>query len=163
MSAIISSCGTYRYTLSRDIAEDRPHRVLFVGVNPSTADASMDDATVRKWTGFTSRWGTYAGFDVCNLFAFRSTDVRALARASDPIGPENNDHMLRLMREADTIVPCWGDRTKLPRELWGRIDTVKEMILDSGAPVFTLGLTKCGDPKHPLMLGYNTQLTEWAL
>lgn len=162
MSAVISPCGMYRYRLTRDFAEGRPHRVVFVGVNPSTADATLDDATVRKWTGFASRWGTYAGFDVGNLFAFRSTDVKALASAADPVGPENDRHLFDLLSEADTVVPCWGDRAKIPKCLWPRIDRVRSLIAQSAAPVFVFGLTKGGDPKHPLMLGYNTQITEWT-
>lgn len=159
MSAIISPCGKYRYRLSRGISGKR---VGFIGVNPSTADATQDDATVRKWAGFASRWG-YVGFDVGNLFAYRSTDVKALAHVDDPIGVANDAHLKELMVTVDAIVPCWGDRNKLPKELHWRIDRVKQLITLTAVPVFIFGLTKSGDPKHPLMLGYDTQLTEWKL
>ena len=65
MSATISQCGLYRYTLDRAWANGRT--ITFVGVNPSTADAAIDDATVRRWRGFSERWG-YVGFTVVNLF-----------------------------------------------------------------------------------------------
>lgn len=164
MSAVISPCGQYRYRLERET--DHPDRdgragVVFIGVNPSTADASVDDATVRKWRGFATRWG-YTHFVVGNLFAYRSTDVRALAAVPNPVGERNDEHLRAMLANADTVVPCWGDRGKLPRELHPRIDHVWGLIEASGAPVHALGITKGGDPKHPLMLGYSTPLLDWA-
>lgn len=162
MSAVISTCGQYRYRLERETGHVDPKRkvVVFIGVNPSTADETIDDATVRKWRGFATRWG-YTHFVVGNLFAYRSTDVRALASATDPVGAECDDHLLSMLSDADTVVPCWGDRGKLPKQLHSRIDRVWNLIAASVAPVFALGVTKGGDPKHPLMLGYNTPLIDW--
>lgn len=163
MSAVLSPCGQYRYRLERETRHpDREGRmvVVFIGVNPSTADAMADDATVRKWRGFSTRWG-YTHFVVGNLFGYRATDVRALANVPDPVGPECDAHLLTMLRDADTVVPCWGDRGKLPKHLRARIDHVWNLIADSGAPVFALGMTKGGDPKHPLMLGYDTPLMDW--
>jgi hypothetical protein len=72
VNAIISPCGLYRYRLERTVAMTGPVYAFF-GVNPSTADASIDDATVRKWIGFTKKWGG-SRFIVGNVFAYRSTD-----------------------------------------------------------------------------------------
>ena len=77
MNAVISNCGMYRYRLDRTVSDSGPVFAFF-GVNPSTADASSDDSTVRKWRGFTQRWGG-SRFIVGNVFAYRSTDVRQLA------------------------------------------------------------------------------------
>lgn len=159
MQATISQCGLYRYTLDR--AWGHGKSITFVGVNPSTADASVDDATVRRWRGFSERWG-YAKFTVVNLFAFRSTDVRALAKAGDPVGPDNDRYILTAIGAADLVVPCWGDRSKLPRSLRPRIEVVRTILRDRAAPIQVFGLTASGDPKHPLMLSYGTERKPWV-
>lgn len=159
MSAVISPCGLYRYHLSRSIGMgDR--RVTFIGVNPSTADAHVDDATVRKWVGFARRWG-FDRIDVVNLFAFRATDVRQLPKVADPVGPANDHHITVALERADLVVPCWGSITKLPWQLCSRIAAVREMLYNADRPLQCLGKTKHGDPRHPLMLGYDTPLEAW--
>lgn len=163
MSAVISPCGRYRYTLERDVEAIFPRHgvVVFIGVNPSTADAESDDATVRKWRGFAGRLG-YSRFLVGNLFAYRATDVRALARADDPVGPDNDAHLAALIKAADLVIPCWGSRAKLPPALWPRIDAVRAQLRVGRPRVLVFGLTGSGDPKHPLMLGYDTRLEDWT-
>lgn len=162
MTAVISDCGVYRYHLRREISNNpQGASILFIGVNPSTADASRDDATVRKWRGFSERWG-FDCFEVANLFAYRATDVNQLATCADPVGPENNDYLERSIRFADLVVPCWGSRVKLPPRLYPRIEEVKKMLRDRTGRVSHFGLTASGDPKHPLMLGYETKLTAWG-
>ena len=161
MGAVISNCGAYRYWLTRTCPGDKG-MIAFIGVNPSTADADNDDATVRKWRGFASRWG-YSGFRVANLFAYRATNVKELAGVADPVGPENDHFMLAAVGGSELVVPCWGDRAKLPKSLWPRIDAVRESLRKiTCAPIRTFGLTASGDPKHPLMLGYDTALQEWS-
>lgn len=160
MSAIISDCGLYRYRLEREVGMDGPVYAYF-GVNPSTADASIDDATVRKWVGFTKVYGGRR-FIVGNVFAYRATDVRELAKADNPIGLVNIPHLLRIAADADVLVPCWGNRDKVPRELRPRFDDVLAMLHASSKPVMHFGLTASGDPKHPLMLGYATPLAPFS-
>lgn len=133
----------------------------FFGVNPSTANASLDDATVRKWTGFTARYGG-SRFIVGNVFAYRSTDVRALADAADPIGQENRLHVREIIRDADILVPCWGSTLKVPDRLRGDFFIFGIMLKKAGKPVRIFGLTKGGDPMHPLMLPYTCQLQTWT-
>jgi hypothetical protein len=157
LTAIISDCGLYRYRLEREVQMDGPTYAYF-GINPSTADASIDDATVRKWIGFTKVLGGRR-FIVGNVFAYRATDVRELAKASNPGGLENIPHLLRIAADADVLVPCWGNRDKVPRELRRRLDDVLAMLHATEKPVLHFGLTSSGDPKHPLMLGYSTPLT----
>lgn len=159
MSAILSPCGTYRYRLERNVMFTGGPTYAFFGVNPSTADATLDDATVRKWTGFVKRWGGRR-FIVGNVFAYRATDVRELAQASDPIGPENIRHLQDIVAEADVLVPCWGNRSKVPQQLRHRMAIVKSHLMASGKPVRCFGFTASGDPLHPLMLGYDTKLID---
>lgn len=164
MSAILSPDGKYRYWLRRDVNVAHGPVFGFVGVNPSIADASRDDATVRKWRGFCAAWGASA-FVVGNVFAFRSTDVRLLKTEQQPVGPENFAYLERLIRESDVIVPCWGDRAKIPRSLYPHIDRaasfLRVMSKEADKPIKCFGRTRGGDPLHPLMLAYSTELVDF--
>lgn len=174
-SAIISPCGAYRYRLERDrlsplseciIDDENFHPlagkiVAFFGVNPSTADASVDDATVRKWIGFCRRWGV-SRFIVGNVFSYRATDVRRLAKAPFQQGPQHFTHLQQIIADADVLVPCWGARGKVPAEIRQQVEILLEYLLRTGKPVMHFGVTSSGDPKHPLMLGYGTPLIEWG-
>lgn len=156
MSAVLSPCGHYRYRLERAVGLTGPVYAFF-GINPSTADATEDDATVRKWIGFTKKWGG-SRFIVGNVFAYRATKVATLATVDRPAGQENVGHLFEIMRDADVLVPCWGDSAKVPKHLRGEFAAMLLRLIESGKPVMHLGLTKGGDPKHPLMLGYDTAL-----
>lgn len=160
MTAVISQCGLYRYRLDRDVqAEGKVF--AFFGVNPSTADADLDDATVRKWRGFTLRNGGRK-FIVGNVFSFRATDVKVLRKTLITMGPDHRRHLEAIIQEADILVPCWGSSDKLD---YGHVLYMRNLmiqLLESGKPVLHFGLTKSGEPKHPLMLGYDTPLLPWT-
>ena len=162
MSAILSPCGLYRYRLERVVGMVGPVYAFF-GINPSTADAVENDATVRKWIGFTKTWGG-SRFIVGNVNPLRSKDVRALATAPRwlDIGRENERHILAMCEEADTLVPCWGSRDKVPRVMHNELDALMSLLVGTRKPVMHFGLTKSGDPMHPQMLGYATQLQPWS-
>ncbi|MEO8298771.1 MAG: DUF1643 domain-containing protein [Burkholderiales bacterium] len=160
MSAVLSPCGLYRYRLDRTVGTDGPVYAFF-GVNPSTADASLNDATVRKWIGFTKKWGG-SRFLVGNVFAYRAKDVKQLATVDDPFGDDIGDHTTDLINEADILVPCWGNSSKVPPKLQFAFDVLMDALVSSGKPVQVFGLTASGDPKHPLMLGYDTPLMSLA-
>lgn len=133
----------------------------YFGVNPSTADATVNDATVRKWIGFTK---TYGGrrFIVGNVFAFRATDVTALRSEMLPVGDDNLAHLERIAQDADVLVPCWGSRAKVPPTLHHHLGKTAAFLRSLGKPVKVFGFTASGDPKHPLMLGYDTRLLDWS-
>jgi hypothetical protein len=157
-SAIISECGLYRYRLERDGPGEG--RTVVIMVNPSTADAEQDDATIRKLKGFGARngWGRII---VGNLFAYRATDVRELATADDPVGPENDVHLRSMCYGAKQVIVAWGPVSKQPPLLRSRWETLWPLI-SSYPPVLCIGEpAKCGHPKHPLMLAYDTPLSPW--
>ncbi len=154
MSAILSTCNTYRYRLDRNIQE-YGKTIAFFGINPSTADALEDDATVRKWRGFTQQMNGKK-FIVGNVFSFRSAYVTDLKSTYPLHGDEHFQHLYKIIDEADILIPCWGSRWKLNKQLHIFIDQLLEILLASNKPVMTLGLTKSKDPKHVLMLPYST-------
>lgn len=162
MSAVISACGKYRYRLERTVGMEGPVYAFF-GVNPSTADASVDDATVRKWVGFVKTWGG-SRFLVGNVFPYRATDVRELATCESPIGDfaVYAEHLKSIAADADILVPCWGRVGKVPKQLRSRFEAVLRALRGTGKPLMHFGLTACGSPKHPLMLGYDTPLTPFT-
>lgn len=159
-SAVFSPCGTWRYLLERDVAEIGVVFAFF-GVNGSTAGIKNEDQTSMKWRGFTLR-NAGRRYVAANPFAYCTTDVHELAGVEDPIGPENDAYISAAIAVADVLVPCWGSRGKLPRRLHYRLDWLKAQIFAAGKPVRIFGLTASGDPKHPLMLGYDTKLQDWT-
>ena len=159
MSAIISACGQYRYRLEREGPGEGQTTVIMV--NPSTADATENDQTIRKLLGFGRhhQWGRIV---VGNLFAYRSTDVKALATCADPVGPDNDAHLLDMLREADRLVVAWGPAAKLPKRLRARYRRIWEMAqLVSRRPMSIGKPAKDGHPCHPLMLPYELELQPW--
>lgn len=156
--AELSSCGRYRYRLERDGWNgDDLRTCLFVMLNPSTADAQNDDPTIRKCVGFTRRWG-YGKLVVCNLFAFRSTKPEGLIDAMDPIGPENDRTLRDEAAIAALIVFAWGSHAVLGVRLSTRAWVVRQMLAPHADRFATLGLAKDRQPRHPLMLAYETEL-----
>lgn len=155
-SAVLSACGTYRYNLKREWDDGRC--VMWLMLNPSTADGEVDDHTIRKCVGFSKRWG-YGRMVVVNLFALRSTDPRALARNTDPVGPEN-DYWIQMAVKEDGARECvcaWGCQQWLTTEkLRERPRRVYEMVIGY-CPIVCLGLRKGGAPRHPLTLGYEAE------
>ncbi len=164
MTAIMSPCGKYRFRLERDCSLPFPGSkvIAYFGVNPSTADAVEDDATVRKWRGFTIRNQGHR-FIVGNVFSYRSKNVADLQTAPLTYEEEHWNHIRGIIADADLLVPCWGSRNKLPPRAVARLGEFLDLLLKSGKPVFHLGLTKTGDPAHPLLLSYDTPFTPWPL
>ncbi len=151
-SAILSDDGRYRYSLSREWGTGGP--VVFVGLNPSTADDQVDDPTIRRMMGFARDWG-FPGIMVVNLFAVRMTNPASLVGAPDPIGPRNDDVLRSIDQVADLVVVCWGNHGTFEE----RCDEVAKLL----PPAKCFGLTAIGQPKHPLYLAADTPLVEWTL
>jgi len=163
--AIIDPTGTYRYCLSRQVTElGFAANVLWVMVNPSTADATENDHTIRKCLGFSERWGA-GQLRVVNLFAFRSTDITRLREPGiDIVGPENDRHIADNARWADIVICAWGSKNKIPKTARHRPRTVFEILRTNkreSVRICCLGKTKDGDPLHPLMTPYGVELKEF--
>lgn len=165
MAAVFSEGGEagalFRWRLDRDV-EAVPAGIVaaLIGVNPSTAGAEKNDQTIRKDLGFAKVHGWRRIIKV-NKFAFRATDVRELAAAFDPIGPDNDDHLRQAFADADVLVPCWGPLSKLPKRLRRRYIEVCRMMEATGKPIMCLGTAKDGQPLHTLTLAYATPLVDW--
>ena len=160
-TAIISPCGTYRYVLGRRIG-DGP-TALILGVNPSKADAEIDDHTIRKDMGFARRHG-WGRIIKGNLFAYRATDIAAL-RPLDmltAVGPHNDTHLIAMFKEADVVIAAWGPEAKVPRALRSRWQRVVSIADHYKIDLMCFGTAQDGQPLHTLMLGYDTPLVPWA-
>ena len=158
--AVISDCGAYRYWLHRmdDCEDPFATSAVFLMLNPSTADASLDDPTIRRCRRFAKDWGD-DGLVVGNLFALRSTDPAQLLTHPDPIGP-HNDNWLRLMAERHATVVCaWGAHPMAVE----RGAQVARMLIDNGVTLWCLGTTKSGAPRHPLYVRADQKLIKWEI
>lgn len=157
-SAELSACGSYRWSLTRRYG-DGPTAVI-IGVNPSWADAEIDDPSVRRGNGFAERNGWGATVWV-NLFALRSHDPSDLADHPHPVGPGADLHLIRAFASADLVIGAWGRANKAPRALRGRWREVALLAEREGAEILCWGTTKDGQPKHPLYLPYSAPLLPW--
>lgn len=155
--ATLSTCGLFRYNLFRHWGKPG-NRLMFVMLNPSTADADTDDPTIRKCIGFAQRGG-FNGIDVVNLYAYRATKPAELRVAGYPVGPFNDSHIISSAmanREFGGKVVCaWGAiGSKLERPL----AVVRSLRFTAGVNPYALAICKDGNPAHPLMLPYLSQL-----
>jgi hypothetical protein len=143
---------TYRYTLTRSFQRTLFQEVdvsgLFIGLNPSTATATQDDPTVRRWSGYARSWG-WTSYYVVNLYAWRSTDPSVLKSVPDPIGPDNDRIIIeRALAANGPTVCCWGDGASKERH-----DAVLSLLIEHGITPYALRLTKRRQmPEHVLYL-----------
>lgn len=144
----------YRYKLWREWGGGSLtawRHVLWIMLNPSTADEHVLDPTLRRCQGFALEWG-FDGFEVCNIFALRSTDPKALYKHDDPVGPDNDRVIIESAIAADCVVVGWGTHGKYSR----RGADVTAMLERYQIAVQCLGTTADGFPKHPLYLSCAT-------
>ena len=142
-NARFSRCGNYRYSLERSwqTRHRHPRRVLFIGLNPSTADHRKDDPTIRRCVGFARDWG-FSELEVVNLFAYRATYPDDLKAAANPVGKRNDYWIRHCHRAADLTIACWGN----DGEFMQRADRVMNMLDD----LHCLNLNRSSQPAHPL-------------
>ena len=152
--ASYSDCEAYRYGLERVWAAGP--RVAFVMLNPSTATETANDPTVERCERRARALG-FGGFAVGNIFGFRATDPKVMRAVADPVGPANDTAILAMAAAADRVVCAWGTHGVH----LGRGVAVAALLRGVGVPLYHLGLSKAGMPKHPLYIGYETQPVLW--
>lgn len=155
--AVLSECGTYRYRLTRIWNPEKP-AACFIMLNPSTANATKDDPTIRRCVGFAKSW-VCGGIVVVNLFAYRATDPEGLRNTFDPIGPDNERHIREAVAGASPVVAAWGAH-ELAKAA-GRVLSGK--LIPPGTKLLCLGLTKDGSPRHPLYVRADSPLVPWCV
>jgi len=138
--------GRFRYLLWRTVGEASNGTVLFIMLNPSTADAQVDDPTLRRCMVFARTWG-FARLEVCNLFALRTPDPAVLKRSRGAVGPKNDAYIRQACARASLIVAAWGTNGGHRN----RAENVSR-LLEPQHQLFALRLTRTGHPAHPLYL-----------
>lgn len=150
--AVISACGKYRYLLRRTWDAKLP-RALIVMLNPSTADAEIDDPTIRSCIRLCRALG-YGSFEVVNIFGLRATDPDELRKAEDPIGPMNERTVCAAVLRCDICIVAWGAYPPAQeKSIW-----LRNWIRSHRPAIYCFGKTKAGAPKHPLYIKSGTQL-----
>lgn len=149
-AAELSICRQYRYALWRRWC-DGP-QVLFVMLNPSTADETVDDPTIRRCIAFAKSWG-FGSLSVGNLFALRTPSPLKLKQSESPIGSLNDTWLQELQTAASLTISAWGNHGSF----MGRSSVVRARL----SQPHILGLTKAGEPRHPLYVSATTQPQPW--
>lgn len=157
--ADISSCKQYRYRLWR--AWGFGDQVLWIMLNPSTADSRVNDPTIRRCINFTKAWGC-DGFEVVNLYALRATNPRELKNHHNPYGPTGGRALKKALNDAwRHVIVAWGAATALKRdELEEREQAILRWVPE-GTVLQCLGITKMGHPRHPLYVPNAQPLEPW--
>lgn len=169
-SAVFSACGDYRYLLTRRLSDphcndDSPNEhgklATFIMLNPSTADATRNDPTIRKCIGFARRWQCDT-LQVLNLFAVRATLPHDMKRATDPVGPENLHWFAHALTPSTTtthlIICAWG----VHGAHRGQDRAILRWLNEQDIVPLALGLTQGGHPRHPLYVPYSVGLVEYT-
>ncbi|MDX2229356.1 MAG: DUF1643 domain-containing protein [Leptolyngbyaceae cyanobacterium bins.349] len=151
--ATFDSTGQYRYSLWRHWDDAAP-RIGFVMLNPSRADATLNDPTIRRCLSFARSWG-YGSLEVVNLFAYRTAQPQQLRHVADPVGTDNDRTLQTLSQRVDRIILAWGN--------WGRLQDRDRAVLTvlKSHSLHCLGRTKLGHPCHPLYLKGTLQPIEF--
>lgn len=153
--AVYSDCEAYRYALTR-AWDATGKRVTFVMLNPSTATEVQNDPTVERCERRARALG-FGAFQVCNIFAFRATDPKVMRKATDPVGPANDEAIRKGCLWADQVICAWGTHGAY----LSRGPAVEALVRATEKPMAHLGLSKAGHPKHPLYISYQKQPEKW--
>lgn len=150
-----TEAGPYRYSLTRQWELDRPWAV-WIMLNPSTADAEVDDPTIRRCVGFSDHWG-FGGLEVVNLFALRATRPIHLKESGDPTGEDNDHYLKQAISRHEMLVAAWGGSGDFAMR-YMQANEVKRMAVRAEKRLMCVGQTKGGDPRHPLYVKGDTRL-----
>ena len=139
-NAIFSECRKYRYALWR-VWDDSKPCAMFIGLNPSTSDETEDYPTIKRCINYAKDWG-YGGLCMGNLFAFRETDPNEMMSSEEPVGSENDDWLVKLSKNAGTVIAVWGNSGSY----LGR----SKLVIDIVPNLMCLKVNKIGEPAHAL-------------
>lgn len=153
-SAVFSRCGAYRFALTREWGPGG--RIAFVMLNPSTADQRRNDPTIARCE-LRARDMGLGGLRIVNLFAWRATRPAELRACADPVGPGNDATIRRAALWADLVLCAWGADGRL----LDRAARVEALLRATGRPLWHLGLTQAGAPRHPLYRPRRLAAVEW--
>ncbi len=153
--AVYSASETYRYSLTVCWDEAKP-RLLYVMLNPSKATERANDPTIERCERRAVQLG-YGAFRVVNLFALRETSPARLKKARYPMGRENMQFVSESAHWADDVLAAWG----VHGAHRGQGESTLELLQKTGKPLFHLGLTKDGHPRHPLYISYEITPERW--
>lgn len=151
--AVFNATRTHRYSLMR-AWDDTGASILWVMLNPSTADENKLDPTLRRCRNFSREWG-YGSFYVANIYAFRATNPAELFKAENPIGENNDEWIRRLAARCQTVVAGWGSHPMVKNS--DRAKRVLEMLAKFRS-IYCLGTTQDGFPRHPLYVPMTQEL-----
>ena len=150
IGAAFSDDREYRYSLWRKWDKDLDC-MMVIGLNPSTADETEDDPTIRRCTRFAKDWG-FGGLYMLNLFAIRATDPKIMLKHQYPIGEKNDEFLVEMANECQLVLAAWGNHGAHRSRDWN----VRRLI-EKHKQMKCLGKTKTGQPKHPLYIKADTQ------
>ena len=153
--ATFSSCRRWRYLLWRRWDEKKP-AANFLMLNPSTADEVKLDPTCSRARDYAERWG-YGALIVTNIFAFRNTNPNQMKAAKDPVGPGNDEAIVKAARESAIVVCAWGNHGAFQE----RSSRVRALLKDQ--KLFSLRVNANGEPAHPLYLPGRLKPTAWEV
>ena len=142
--------GNYRYLLWREWNNSNK-TISFIMLNPSRADAQINDPTITRCINFAKFWG-YGRLEVVNLFAYRTPKPSLLKQAIEPIGKDNDRYILESVEKSDRIILAWGNHGA-----WRQQDLYTLQLLRDYSHLYSLGITKRGCPRHPLYLPVSSQ------
>ena len=160
MSADFSECGNYRYRLDRKLDFNGSKTYAFLGINPSTAGKDDNDPSLARMLIHARNNGANHCI-VGTVFSWISSDVSELARINDPLGLERDKYLHGIIKDADVLVVCWGNKSKVPMSLRHHFDIVLSTLVKSGKPLMCLAKNKSGDPKHPLYASTSSPLIQF--
>lgn len=149
--AIFDVTKQYRYSLWRIWDESKP-KITYIMLNGSTADAENDDPTLRRCIGYAKAWG-YGSLEIVNLFGYWTPLPSELKKSYDPVGPENDIYITKSVKDAEKVLVAWGSHGKFKRQNKHVLDLLEELCIEP----FCLGVSKDGNPKHPLYLKADLQ------
>ena len=148
--------GNYRYLLWREW-DSKNKTVSFIMLNPSRADAEINDPTIKRCINFAKSWG-YSRLEVVNLFAYRTSKPSLLRQATKPIGKDNDSYILKTAEGSDKIILAWGNHGT-----WQKQDLYVLQLLKNHTHLYCFGVTKKGCPRHPLYLPSTSKPQRYAM